>query len=162
MARAYVSIGSNIDRDNQIRQAVRSMEMCFGELELSPVYETEAVGFQGDPFLNLVAGFESALSAQETADILKQIEKQLGRTHNENKFASRTIDLDLLCYADLILNENGLKLPRPEILDYAFALKPLTDIASDDKHPVLEKSYAELWREFSGNKSLKLLNFSWI
>lgn len=154
MTRVWISIGSNIDREQNIRAAVSALRKHFGEIVLSPVYESDAVGFEGDPFYNLVVGFDSQLSPKETSASLKAIEISLGRTQNEKKFASRNIDLDLLTFGSHIIDAPELKLPRNEILSYAFVLKPLADVAPEEIHPETGKSYAELWRDYEGDKRL--------
>jgi 2-amino-4-hydroxy-6-hydroxymethyldihydropteridine diphosphokinase len=148
LARVYVSIGSNIDRQRNIQGAIAALEQAFGALQQSRTYESQAVGFAGDPFYNLVVGFDTAETPQQVAALLNRIEDAHGRDRSSGKFSSRTLDLDLLLYDDLVLDEPGLHLPRGEILDYAFVLKPLAEIAGAVKHPVSGFSFAALWDEF--------------
>jgi len=144
----FVSIGSNVEREKHIPSALEELEQSFGSLTVSSVYESEAVGFQGDAFYNLVVGFESEKSAQEIARMLGEIETVHGRTRECKKFAPRTLDLDLILYGDLIVQEGKLRLPREEITQYAFMLEPLSEIAPDRRHPLLGKTYGELWADF--------------
>ena len=95
MAKVYVSVGSNIDREKNIAAALERMNAEFGELESSRNWETAAVGFEGDAFYNLVVAFETGLSAQELAQLLRRMEDELGRDRSGGKFSSRSIDLDL-------------------------------------------------------------------
>ena len=148
MAKAYISVGSNIDRKKNVAAALDRMKAGFGELECSRIWETKAVGFEGDAFYNLVVALETDLSAQELAQLLHRIEDELGRDRSGGKFSSRSMDLDLLLYDDLILDEGGLKLPRPEILEYAFVLCPLAEIAGDMKHPVTGHRFSQIWDQF--------------
>jgi len=146
MARVYVSLGSNLQREQRIRQAVAELRLHFGAIELSPVYDSAAVGFDGSNFLNLVAGFDSDLEVETVARRFHDIEDRLGRDRSLPKFASRPIDLDILLYDDLILDLPRIRIPRPEILVNAFVLKPLQDLAPTLQHPETGQSYAELWR----------------
>lgn len=152
MARVYVSIGSNIERDANIRGGVADLKKCFGELELSRVYESEAVGFDGDNFFNLVAAFDTDEDVLTVAKILHDIENDHGRTREGPRFSSRTLDIDMLLYDDAVMREGKLELPRDEITKNAFVLWPLAEIAPELKHPVLHKSYAELWDAFDKDK----------
>jgi len=138
--RVWLSIGSNQDRERSIRGAVRSLREAYGPLILSPVYETEAVGFEGEPFLNLVAGFETRVPVSALNTRLREIEDAHGRVRGQEKFAPRTLDIDLLTYGDLVGRIGGCELPRDEILDYAFVLRPLADVAGDELHPVVGRA----------------------
>jgi 2-amino-4-hydroxy-6-hydroxymethyldihydropteridine diphosphokinase len=143
--KVYIGLGSNVDREKNIPLAVREMRKVFGELELSPVYESAAVGFDGSDFLNLVAGFETESDVNEVVEALREIEDNLGRDRRQPRFSPRPIDLDILTYDDLEIDESGLQIPRDEILENAFVLRPLQDIAAGVLHPVLKQSYRELW-----------------
>ncbi len=148
MPRGYISIGSNIEREKNIFSALRALERQFGKLQVSSIFETEPVGFSGDPFYNLVVGFDSELDVKAVASLLREIEMEHGRTHNSHKFSARTLDLDLLLYGDLVMTEGRLQLPREEITRYAFVLEPLAEIAPDLQHPVSKQRFAELWEKF--------------
>ncbi len=152
MATIYISLGSNINREENARAGVNALKQAFGNLTLSSVYESEAVGFNGDAFYNMVIACEVSTPVFETNQILRDIEDAHGRDRSGPKFSSRTLDLDLLLYDDLKLDENGLKLPRGEILKNAFVLWPLAEIAPDLKHPEAGISYAELWSAFDKSK----------
>jgi 2-amino-4-hydroxy-6-hydroxymethyldihydropteridine diphosphokinase len=148
MPRIWVSLGSNIEREAHIRSAVAELERHLGPARISPVYETDAEGFEGPAFYNLVTGHETELSAESLIKLFRQLEGELGRVRGETSFDSRTIDIDLLTYGDLVAEVAGKKLPRDDITDYAFVLKPLCDLAPDEMHPVLQKSYRQMWEEF--------------
>ena len=148
MSKGYISIGSNIDKDKNILASLQALEQHFGKLIISSIYESEPVGFTGDTFYNLIVGFNSELGVKEVAKQLRQIELDNGRTRDSQKFSARTLDLDLILYDDLILNDGRLQIPRDEIERYAFVLEPLAEIAPTLKHPISHLSYAELWEKF--------------
>lgn len=148
MARIYISIGSNINPAENVQQAVKILREHFSDVEVSPVYESEAIGFKGSNFLNLVVAANTELDVYATNTLLHKIEDEHGRDRSGPRFSSRTIDLDLLLYDDLILHESGLEIPRDEILQNAFVLWPLADVAADYIHPQQGKSMAELWQAF--------------
>ncbi len=147
MSEVFVGIGSNVEPERRIREALRLMRQWFGALRISPVYRNPAVGFQGDDFYNLVVGFQSNGQVAALNAALDEIEEQCGRLRGGPRFAPRTLDLDLLLYGDLV-TESPVRLPRREILKYAYVLKPLVDLAADRRHPVTGRSFAEHWREF--------------
>jgi len=147
MAMVYISLGSNIDREKNIRQAEIALEKEFGALEYSPVYETEAVGFDGDNFYNSVVAFKTERDVHQVAQVLKTIEDLIGRDRQQPKFSARVIDLDLLLYDDLVLRADGIHIPREEILYNAFVLKPLVDIAGMLSHPELKKTFQTIWAD---------------
>lgn len=152
MSTIYISLGSNINREENTRSGVSALKKAFGELTLSSVYESEAVGFEGDAFYNMVIACEVTTPVHESNQILRDIEDANGRDRSGPKFSSRTLDLDLLLYDDLQINENGLKLPRAEILKNAFVLWPLAEIAPELQHPETGTAYAVLWSAFDKTK----------
>lgn len=146
--KAYVSIGSNVERDQHIPQVLRDLTERFGELRVSSVYETAAVGFAGDPFYNLVVGFDTALDVDQLAQVLSELEQRHGRCREAKKFSSRTLDLDLILYGDLVRTDRKPYLPRDEIARYAFMLEPLVEIAPDVRNPLTGELYAGLWAAY--------------
>jgi len=148
MFTGFISIGSNIDKEIHVPSSIAALKKQFDNIVLSSLYQTEAVGFEGDEFLNLIVQFDSDLEAKTVAKILRQIELEHGRTRDSRKYAARTLDLDLILYGDLIISDGRLQIPRDEIERYAFVLEPLAEIAPDLLHPISKKSYAHLWSEF--------------
>ncbi len=153
MVRAWISIGSNIDPHTNVSGALAMIREEYGNLRLSPLYKTAAVGFKASPFLNLVAGIDTPATATELIRRLSEIEAKFGRTRTSERFSSRTLDLDLLTYGDQVLNASGKTLPREDITKYAFVLKPLADVAPEERHPVSGRTYAEIWDNFEGDRS---------
>jgi 2-amino-4-hydroxy-6-hydroxymethyldihydropteridine diphosphokinase len=146
--RGYISIGSNIDKEIHIPASLIALEQLFGTLTVSSIYESEAVGFSGNVFHNLIVGFDSELDVKSVAKQLRQIELANGRERDSQKFSPRTLDLDLILYGDLIISDGRLQIPRDEIERYAFVLEPLAEIAPTLHHPVSGISYRKLWQAF--------------
>lgn len=152
MARVFISLGSNIDREALTRSGVAALAKVYGDLQLSSVYESEAVGFEGDSFYNMVIALDTSESVDRVAQTLRKIEDEHGRDRSSPKFSSRTLDLDLLLYDDLIIDDGRLQLPRDEILKRAFVLWPMAEVAEDLVHPEVGKTYGELWHAFDKTK----------
>ena len=148
MPEVFLSLGSNVEREKHIPAAIDELQSRFGPLTVSSIYESEAVGFEGDPFYNLVVGFCTDKPVLEIAQILAEIETAHGRTRECKKFAPRTLDIDLMLYGDQKIQDGRIKLPRDEIVRYAFMLEPLAEIAPTHQHPLFGKTFAVLWAEF--------------
>ena len=162
MTEVYLSIGSNVDRERQLRAVREALAARYGPLVLSSVYETHAVGFEGDDFYNLVVGLETDEPVRDLAQGLRGIEAASGRRRGSRRFTPRTMDIDLLLYGDLVVDEAGLQLPRDEIERYAFVLAPLAEIAGRRRHPVTGRRYDELWAGFTGDRAgLRIVEFDW-
>ncbi len=162
MAEIFLSIGSNIERERHLRAVHAALEDSFGDLTLSSVYETAAVGFDGDDFYNMVIALQSQQPVASLLEQLHRIEILCGRLRSSERFSPRTMDIDLLLYDDLIVDEKELQLPRHEILHYAFVLAPLAEVAGERCHPQNGLSYSQLWQDFRGDKTgLKKVDFNW-
>lgn len=146
--RAWLSVGSNVDRKANVTGCIKALRDEFGELVISTVYENASFGFEGSPFYNLVVGLDSDRSIDELTKIFRQIEADHGRIRGGPKFAARSLDVDLLTYGDQVVKQGSLELPRPEILEYAFVLGPLAEVAGGERHPVSGETYSELWGRF--------------
>ena len=146
----FVAVGSNIDKERNIISAISALRALYADLRISPVYQSEAVGFKGDDFYNLVVSFRTEQKPAEVARNLQSIELDHGRVIKGNQFSSRTLDLDQLLYGDLIIKEGSLQLPHSQLTLYAFILKPLADLAGSYKHPFLGRSYSSLYRQLAG------------
>ena len=162
MALIYLSLGSNIERYRRITAALDALAESFGELQLSSVYESESVGFEGDSFFNLVVGIHSPLAVGEVSKILKSIEDKNGRDRSGPRFGSRSLDIDILTVDGIAGEIDGIQLPRDEVLKNAFVLLPLAEIAPQIKHPVTAQSYSQHWQQFDKNKQkLWPVEFIW-
>lgn len=148
MPRVHVGIGSNVERERSIRGGVHDLASRFDDLELSQVYDCPAVGFKGQSFLNLVAGFSTDITLEDLNLQLKEIEADNGRVRGSKKFSDRTLDIDVLLYGDLIKHEGRIDVPRYEIRRYAFVLRPLSEMIPDSLHPELKLSYRDMWNGF--------------
>jgi len=160
MAQIYISLGSNVNKEHYIRQALMTLKFFFPDLEHSNVFESEAVGFTGRNFYNSVVGANTDMPLDQVCQLLKKIERDNGRTANDKKFSPRTLDLDLLFYDDVICNAPA-QLPRDEITKNAFVLQPLAEIAPHFYHPVVKQTIAKLWRDYNNpNQKLWKVEFT--
>lgn len=148
MSQAYLGLGSNIHPETNVRAGVAELRRLFGPLTLSPVYRSAAVGFVGADFYNLVAVIDTELEVHQLAALLRQIEERHGRVRDPAKFSSRSLDIDLLMYDQVLVSEPGLRLPRGDITRYAFVLRPLAEVAPGLWHPLLGTTIGELWKRF--------------
>jgi 2-amino-4-hydroxy-6-hydroxymethyldihydropteridine diphosphokinase len=148
MTRVYVAAGSNIEPLKNLDHAVAELHQIFGALTVSAWYRNRAVGFAGEDFINFALGFETALSVHDTQLRLREVETRCGRPSNAPKWAPRAMDLDILLYGALKLEEPGLTLPRPDLLVRPYMLGPLADIAPDLRHPRVGLTIAQLWAAF--------------
>ena len=148
MATIYLGLGSNIDPEDNLHLGINELRRRYGELRLSAVYRSAAVGFDGDDFLNLVAAFESEDSPESICEAIEVIHNLSGRDRNGGKWEARPLDIDLLLYNDLVLDEKPVRVPRDDILEYSFVLRPLAELVPELRHPVTGKTMLEHWREF--------------
>ncbi|MEP0201363.1 MAG: 2-amino-4-hydroxy-6-hydroxymethyldihydropteridine diphosphokinase [Halioglobus sp.] len=162
MARVYLGVGSNIDRERYITAGLDALTELFGDMDISPVYDSEAIGFEGQPFLNLVVGVDTDLTLAELAKQLRDIEFEHGRPENATRFSSRQLDIDILLYDDLVGVIDGVELPRGEILENAFVLRPLADLVPEERHPERKQTYLELLDSLdTSGQSLAKVAFMW-
>jgi 2-amino-4-hydroxy-6-hydroxymethyldihydropteridine diphosphokinase len=151
MAHVYVSLGSNIDPEDNLRLAVDELRRLYGDVQVSAVYRSTAVGFDGDDFLNLVAAFESEKSPLAICADIEVLHNLAGRDRRSGKWAPRPLDIDLLLYNDLIMDERPVRIPRSDILEYSFVLRPLAELGPDLVHPVTGRTMLEHWQDFDAS-----------
>ena len=157
-----LSLGSNIDAPNNIRKAVRALRHEFDALKCSSVYESEAIGFVGANFLNLVAIIETTADLSSISRFLKLLEDRFGRNREQPRFSARTLDVDILFYGDEKIKSDEIELPKEEITQYAFVLQPLAELLPDRIHGFTGLTYADLWDEFDqSNQQLWKVDFDW-
>lgn len=167
MAEVLLSLGSNIDRQYYIGCGLDALSQSYGELRISSVYESEAVGFVGERFYNLVVGLQTDQSLSELFAHLRQIELAHDRSSDAVKFSPRTLDIDILTYDDFIgafqLDDGcGGCLPRAEITRNAFVLWPLAELVPDRLLPGSDLSYQTLWQAYDqASQSLWPVAFTW-
>lgn len=144
MHRAYLSLGSNIEPEKYLRAAIAELRARFGTLIVSPVYRSAAVGFEGPEFLNLAVGLDTDLDAPALDAWLHALEDRHGRRRDQPRYASRTLDVDIVLFDDAIVDGPGhLRIPRPELRE-AFVAVPLADIAADARDPESRLTVAEI------------------
>jgi len=148
VAIVYVGLGSNIDPEQNLRFGVSELRSRYGEVRTSAVYHSKAVGFDGADFLNLVAGFESDSTPSEICETIELIHNLAGRDRNGGKWESRPLDIDLLLYNDLVVDERPVRVPREDLLEYSFVLRPMAELAPDVVHPVTGRTMLEHWQSF--------------
>jgi 2-amino-4-hydroxy-6-hydroxymethyldihydropteridine diphosphokinase len=148
VATVYLGLGSNIDAEKNLRLALAQLRALFGDLTISPVYRSAALGFDGSDFLNLVLALSTDADPLYVLEQIERIHEMAGRSRGPDKYSSRPLDIDLLLYGDRVDPKPPLRLPRRDILEYSFVLRPLADIAPDLVHPVTGRTIDEHWREF--------------
>ena len=152
MTQVYLDIGSNIDRRKNIQSCVDQLLSDFPEICFSKAYESDAFGFDGDPFINLSASLQTDMDYAELKLYLKTLEDKHARKRDDKKFISRTLDVDLLLFGDLNLQPE-VDLPRAEILKFPFVLFPLAEVAGSFIHPIENISIAEIAKTTQLNRS---------
>jgi len=162
MALLTLSLGSNLEPALHIHKALDGLAEAFGELQLSSVFESKAVGFDGGNFLNMVVAVDTDLPLAHISQLIKELETRHGRVRDQARFSSRTLDIDILTLGDLCGEHEGIVLPRPEITVNAYVLWPLSQVCPDCIDPHSGQSYRALWAAYDRQRqSLWPVDFHW-
>jgi 2-amino-4-hydroxy-6-hydroxymethyldihydropteridine diphosphokinase len=154
-ARVFIGVGSNVDPVAYLQLAISALAERYSPLQLSSVYRNPPVGFEGDDFLNMVVGFDTVEALSQVAAFLDEIHARVGRVAGEQKFGPRKLDLDLLLFGWRV--DPVARVPRADVLRYAFVLGPMAEIAPTLAHPVSGDSMAGAWSAYAGVNLLKNL-----
>ncbi len=162
MATIYLGLGSNIERERHIRAGLTALSCALGELRLSRVYQSEAVGFCGDAFFNMVVCACADISLADLIRLIKRIEDENGRDRSGPKFGPRTLDIDVLTYGELVGEHEGIILPRDEITQNAYVLLPMTELAGKACLPGTKDTFNDLWSRYEQSRQpLERVSFTW-
>lgn len=162
MVEVCLGLGSNVTPEQHIVAALNALAQAFGKLRISRVFESEAVGFDGHDFYNLVVIINTDQCPKELVQTLRAIENENGRDRSKPKFSPRTLDIDILTYGELVGEFNGVVLPRDEILENAFVLWPLAELVPEQRHPETGQTYGELWAAYDKSRQkLAPVDFFW-
>lgn len=154
----FLGLGTNLgDREAWLQKAIEAIRKSVGKIDsYSDIYETDPWGFQSESkFLNMVIRVGTELKPSVLLKRLLVIEGRLGRIRESDQYESRTIDIDILLYGNVIINKPELVIPHPMIRDRRFVLVPLCDIAPEMIHPVLKKTFATLLKECSDEREVR-------
>ena len=159
----YLSLGSNIgDRINNLKNAINSIENQVGKVnKISKFYENPAVGFDGNNFVNICIEVVTFLSPNDLLNSLLNIENEYGRRRlKSGEYSSRIIDIDIIFYENLSINQNGLVIPHPRMQSRHFVLIPMCDLNPDFIHPILGLKTSKLLDELEIRNDIVDINFS--
>ena len=148
MAIVYLGLGSNESPEENLRLAVNELRSRYGDLKLSTSYKSAAVGFDGADFVNLVVRLHTDDPPLAVCSEIELIHNLAGRVRGSDKWESRPVDIDLLLYNDLVRDERPVRVPRDDILQFSFVLRPLAELAPNQVHPVTGRTFLEHWQDF--------------
>ena len=148
MANVYLGLGSNISPVDNLRFGVSELRRRYGDLQVSAVYKSTAFGFDGDDFLNVVVQLRSEETPYAMCEEIDLIHNLAGRENRSSKWEARSLDIDILLYNDLVMDDGAVRVPRCDILEYSFVLRPLAELAPDLVHPVTGITMLSHWQQF--------------
>ena len=148
MANVYLGLGSNISPVDNLRIGIAELRRRYGDLQISTVYKSVALGFDGDDFLNVVVQLWSEETPHAMCEEIDHIHNLTGRERLGHKWEARPLDIDLLLYNDLVMDEPLVRVPRCDILEYSFVLRPLAELAPGLVHPVTGITMLSHWQQF--------------
>lgn len=145
MSRLYLSLGSNLnERYANLRRAIALLREHMSVTAISPVYATEPWGDKNQPpFLNICVAASTALAPHDVLHLIKSIEQEMGRQPS-HRWGPRLIDIDIIFYDNLVLQDEALIIPHPRLAERAFVLAPLADLIPDFRHPQMGETVQEL------------------
>jgi 2-amino-4-hydroxy-6-hydroxymethyldihydropteridine diphosphokinase len=146
--RVFVAAGSNLEPEKHLARARAEIRSSWPDAVFSRAFRNVAVGFDGPDFINLVLGFSTAQPLDAVITRLRDIETLCGRPRHAPKWASRSMDLDVLLYGDRVAKTSDCTLPRPDLVKRPYMLGPMAEIAPEVMHPTAGRTIGQLWREF--------------
>jgi len=158
-----LSLGSNVgDRTDNLKNAINSIENLIGKVnKISKFYENPAVGFDGNNFVNICIEVVTFLSPNDLLNSLLNIENEYGRRRlKSGEYSSRIIDIDIIFYENLSINQNGLVIPHPRMQSRHFVLIPMCDLNPDFIHPILGLKTSKLLDDLEIRNDIVDINFS--
>lgn len=144
---AWAGLGSNLNPQHHLTQALTLLEQRFGALRVSPAYRNPAVGGSAPEFINLVLAFETHLEPEAIDQAFKEVESSLGRDRHCTS-GRHPIDIDLLLLGPMIGSFGPITLPRRDVTEFAYVLKPLAELEPEGRHPVSKERFATLWERW--------------
>ena len=161
MSRVFVSVGTNINKEHNLRSCLSALQQIFRNVIKSSVYQSAAVGFEGADFYNMVVSLETTLTPSNTNQVFFEIERKHGRKRGKNQFVSRELDLDHLLYDDLIVDDGEVYLPHKDLSEHSYILKPMAEIAGDLVHPKTGQCFSELLQNLDRPEPITRVPFVW-
>ena len=162
MATAYIGIGSNISPEANVCAAIRLLKESVRVVKISTFYCTEPLGSnESEPFYNGIVEIETGITPRELKfDVLRNIEQTLGRIRCSDKYAPRTIDLDIIVYGDTVVSEPDLTIPDPDIAERQFITVPLFELAPDLVLPDSGLRLADIVKSMQTDSMVPMIEFT--